>query len=60
MEDGTFEDDIYRRDFTINAIYCDKFGKIFDPVNGIKDLKNKNLEGLTQKIGCDKIEFKIW
>lgn len=35
--------DSLRRDFTINAIYCDKFGKIFDPVNGIKDLKNKKI-----------------
>jgi poly(A) polymerase len=36
-------EDSLRRDFTINAIYCDKFGKIFDPVNGIKDLKNKKV-----------------
>ncbi len=36
-------DDSLRRDFTINAIYCDKFGKIFDPVNGIDDLKNKKI-----------------
>ena len=27
-------------------------------LNEFKYLKNKNLEGLTQKIGCDKIEFK--
>ena len=37
-------EDSLRRDFTINAIYCDKFGKIFDPVNGIKDLKNKKIK----------------
>ena len=36
-------EDSLRRDFTINAIYCDKFGKIFDPVSGIKDLKNKKI-----------------
>ena len=36
-------EDSLRRDFTINAIYCDKFGKIFDPVNGIDDLKNKKI-----------------
>jgi len=35
--------DSLRRDFTINAIYCDKFAKIFDPVNGIQDLKNKQI-----------------
>lgn len=36
-------EDSLRRDFTINAIYCDKFGKIFDPLSGIKDLKNKKI-----------------
>ena len=29
-----------RRDFTINAIYLNKKGKIFDPQLGINDLKN--------------------
>jgi len=32
--------DASRRDFTINAIYVDKYGEIFDPFNGIKDLQN--------------------
>jgi poly(A) polymerase len=36
-------EDSLRRDFTINAIYCDKFGNIFDPVNGTLDLKNKKI-----------------
>lgn len=36
-------EDSLRRDFTINAIYCDKFGKIFDPVNGTRDLKNRKI-----------------
>ena len=36
-------EDSLRRDFTINAIYCDKFGKIYDPVNGVEDLKNKKI-----------------
>jgi len=40
---NNWSEDSLRRDFTINAIYCDKFGKIFDPVNGIKDLKNKKV-----------------
>ncbi len=33
--------DSERRDFTINAIYLDNNGKIFDPQMGVKDLKNK-------------------
>ena len=36
--------DSERRDFTMNAIYMDINGKIFDPQNGIIDLKNKNVK----------------
>jgi poly(A) polymerase len=32
--------DAARRDFTINAIYADKDGHLFDPVGGLEDLKN--------------------
>ena len=35
-----WEEDSKRRDFTINAIYMDKKGKIFDPQLGVNDLKN--------------------
>ncbi|MBX7145955.1 MAG: CCA tRNA nucleotidyltransferase [Alphaproteobacteria bacterium] len=30
--------DASRRDFTINAIYCDKNGNLYDPFNGLGDL----------------------
>tara|TARA_Y100000768_G_C23932759_1_gene660986 strand:+ start:53 stop:1315 length:1263 start_codon:yes stop_codon:yes gene_type:complete len=36
--------DSERRDFTINAIYLDIKGKIFDPQNGTLDLKNNNVK----------------
>ena len=36
--------DSERRDFTINAIYLDKDGKLFDPQLGVSDLKNKNIK----------------
>tara|TARA_B100001057_G_scaffold425292_1_gene448628 strand:- start:355 stop:1617 length:1263 start_codon:yes stop_codon:yes gene_type:complete len=36
--------DSERRDFTINAIYLDINGKIFDPQNGKVDLKNNNVK----------------
>ena len=35
-----WEEDSKRRDFTINAIYLNKRGKIFDPQQGVNDLKN--------------------
>jgi len=41
---GSVEQDIKRRDYTINAmaihINPGKFGKLYDPLNGKKDLKN--------------------
>jgi len=35
-----WKEDAFRRDFTINAIYADIQGRIFDPLNGISDLQN--------------------
>tara|TARA_S200000501_G_C20838912_1_gene750683 strand:+ start:1110 stop:2306 length:1197 start_codon:yes stop_codon:yes gene_type:complete len=37
----TLRQDLYRRDLTINAIARDSEGKIYDPYNGIIDLKKK-------------------
>ncbi len=36
----SWAEDSKRRDFTINAIYLNKNGKIFDPQQGVNDLKN--------------------
>jgi len=36
--------DSERRDFTINAIYLDINGKVFDPQSGTEDLKNCNIK----------------
>lgn len=35
--------DALRRDFTINAIYADKTGHLFDPMGGLEDLKTHQL-----------------
>ena len=35
-----WKEDASRRDFTINSIYADKDGNLFDPYNGKKDLEN--------------------
>ena len=45
---SSWKDDASRRDFTINAIYADIEGRIFDPFNGITDLK----KGIIKFIGC--------
>jgi tRNA nucleotidyltransferase/poly(A) polymerase len=34
-----WREDAARRDFTINALYCDATGEVFDPCGGIPDLK---------------------
>ena len=41
---NSWEKDSNRRDFTINAIYLDQNGKLFDPHNGSKDLKDKKIK----------------
>ena len=41
---GLFDDDMKRRDFTINALSVSMnkdYGELLDPFNGIEDLKNK-------------------
>lgn len=42
---GTLDDDLHRRDFTINAMAISvnsaTFGELIDPFNGIRDLENK-------------------
>jgi len=39
-----WKEDAARRDFTINAIYVDPEGRIFDPYNGVKDLKSGEIK----------------
>jgi poly(A) polymerase len=34
-----WEEDAARRDLTINALYCDVAGRLFDPCNGVADLQ---------------------
>lgn len=36
-------DDAARRDFTMNALYADRTGKIFDPLDGLPDLQARRV-----------------
>jgi tRNA nucleotidyltransferase (CCA-adding enzyme) len=40
---GTFEDDIFRRDFTANALAIDADGNLIDIVGGKEDIENREL-----------------
>lgn len=56
----TIEEDIKRRDFTINALYMDSSGKIHDLVGGINDLENKILkvvENINEKMIEDPLRL---
>jgi len=44
---GTIEEDVIRRDFTVNALYYDSVGKqVLDFVGGLEDIKNKQLKSI--------------
>jgi len=43
VEPGSIEDDLMRRDLTINAVAMDSFGNFIDPHGGIKDIEAKLL-----------------
>ena len=36
---AAMEDDAKRRDFTMNALYADRYGTVLDPLGGLKDLR---------------------
>jgi tRNA nucleotidyltransferase (CCA-adding enzyme) len=55
--DITIEQDLYRRDLTINAIAEDKQGLLIDPFSGIKDLKNKQLRHVSDAFAEDPVRI---
>ncbi len=40
---SSVDDDLRRRDFTVNAVCCSEEGKIYDPLNGVADICSKKL-----------------
>lgn len=46
--DITLEEDLHRRDLTINAIACDKNGNFIDPYKGQEDIKKRLLRHVSE------------
>lgn len=53
----TLEEDLMRRDLTINAIAQTPEGKLIDPYNGIKDLKQKVLRHVSSAFAEDPVRI---
>lgn len=51
----TLEDDLIRRDLTINAIAQDKAGNLIDPFGGQNDIKNKQLRHVSNAFTEDPL-----
>jgi len=55
--DVTLEDDLVRRDLTVNAIAKDESGEYIDPYNGIADIKNKILRHVSEAFAEDPVRI---
>ncbi|MEQ1600381.1 MAG: multifunctional CCA addition/repair protein [Methylophilaceae bacterium] len=53
----TLEEDLARRDLTINAIAKDERGQLIDPYNGLADLKNKTLRHVSTAFAEDPVRI---
>ena len=54
-KDVTLEEDLIRRDLTINALALSEQGEIIDPYNGLADLKNKQLRHISPAFSEDPL-----
>ncbi|MCL4315433.1 MAG: multifunctional CCA addition/repair protein [Gammaproteobacteria bacterium] len=55
--DVTLEDDLKRRDLTINAMALDENGVLIDPFHGAQDLKNKLLRHVSPAFAEDPVRI---
>ena len=53
--DITLEEDLQRRDLTINAIAQDQYGNLVDPYNGQKDIADKQLRHVSEAFSEDPL-----
>ncbi len=56
-EDVTLEQDLQRRDLTINAIARDRNGKLIDPYNGQADIKSRTLRHVSEAFSEDPVRI---
>ena len=56
----TLEEDLLRRDLTVNAIAQDNYGKLTDPYGGKKDLENRVLRHVSEAFSEDPLRvFRV-
>ncbi|TXL65349.1 multifunctional CCA addition/repair protein [Zeimonas arvi] len=55
--DVTLEDDLKRRDLTINAMARDADGTLIDPWNGLRDLRERVLRHVSEAFGEDPVRI---
>jgi tRNA nucleotidyltransferase (CCA-adding enzyme) len=55
--DVTLEDDLLRRDLTINAIAKDEHGSFIDPFNGLKDIDDRVLRHVSPAFSEDPVRI---
>jgi tRNA nucleotidyltransferase (CCA-adding enzyme) len=59
VEVGSLEEDLSRRDFTINAMALDSSGTLYDPHNGMADLEDEVIRcvGSTERLREDSLRM---
>lgn len=57
IDNVSLEDDLFRRDLTINAMAMDDNGQIIDPYNGQDDLKNGVLKHVSKHFAEDPVRI---
>jgi len=55
--DVTIEDDLSRRDLTINALAKDSDGQIIDPYDGLKDIRNRAIRHVSDAFVEDPVRI---
>jgi tRNA nucleotidyltransferase (CCA-adding enzyme) len=55
--DVTIEEDLARRDLTINAMAMDSDGKLIDPCNGLADIQSKMLRHVSEAFAEDPVRI---